>query len=570
MLPRLVCAAAVLAFSAAVVHAADDEPAELVMAVSRKTVTLDPLHTFTAFESQLFTALYEGLLTADPRTLAPRPGIAASWSVSDDGLTYRFFLRPDSAYSNGDRVKAKDFVDSWLRMIDPAARAEYSFLFDVIKGVHAWRTGQLKDQGQLGFRAVSDRVLEVELERPAAHFLVLLTHIAFVPVHPSLLAARGSWDNASTLISDGPFRLVSRTADEMVLEKNRFYWDARNVGLDRIQVRFYDDAKTATEDYLAGRVQWSTIGDFDLVTDPDQFEAFPMFSTSYFFFACDAAPWSDARVRQALALLVPWDEVRSKDLIFPTSRLVPSIPGYPDVKGIEARDAVKARQLLVAAGFPGGQGLPTLVIDVFGDSAATDAARAMAATWKLEIGLECEIRESEGEDYFAAIRRRQFGLAVSTWIGDYADPLTFLQLWQTGSNLNDAGFSDPAFDAAVDEAVGIRDAARRYRKLADAEQMLLDSAAVLPLNHSAGVHLINLKRIDGWYANALDLHPFKFIRFRENRVPSDVALVHGRTGATPPGMATGVVLVHGRTGATPPGMAASVAQLSEEVPYAAR
>ncbi len=523
-----VVAALALALAAPAVFAADEEPSELVMAASRKSVTLDPLHTFTAFESQLFTALYEGLLSADPVTLAPRPGIASSWTVSDDGKTYRFTLRSDTAFSNGDRLRAKDFVDSWLRMIDPAAKAEYSFLFDVIKGVHDWRTGRLKDRGELGFRAISDRVLEVELERPAAHFLVLLTHIAFVPLHPSLVAARALWDDARTLVSDGPFHLVSRTADEMVLEKNLRYWDARNVGFDRVRVRFYDDAKAATEDYLAGRVHWSTIGDYDMVTDPDQFEAFPMFSTSYFFFACDAAPWSDARVRRALALLVAWDEVRGEDLIFPTSRLVPSIGGYPEVKGIEERDAAKARSLLAEAGFPGGRGLPKLVISVFGGSAAVEAARAMAATWNLELGLETDIREADGDEYFAGLRRRDFGLAVSTWIGDYADPLTFLQLWLTGSNLNDAGFSDPAFDAAVEEAVGIQDPSRRYRRLADAEQLLLDSAAVLPLNHSAVAHLINLTRIDGWYANALDIHPFKFIRFREHRAPSDVALANDR------------------------------------------
>jgi oligopeptide transport system substrate-binding protein len=524
-LPRLMLVlAAALVFVPVAAVAAEKEPAELVMAASRKVVTLDPLHTFTAFEAQLFTGLYEGLLSADPVTLAPRPGIASAWTVSDDGKTYRFTLRPDSGYSNGDRVRAKDFVDSWMRMIDPAAKAEYSFLFDVIKGVHAWRTGQLRDQRQLGFRAVSDRVLEVELERPAAHFLVLLTHIAFVPVHPSLLAAKGPWDDARTLVSDGPFHLVSRTDQEMVLEKNRFYWDDRNVGLDRIRVRFYDDATAATEDYLAGRVHWSTIGDYELVTDPDQFEAFPMFSTTYFFFACDTAPWSDARVRRALALLVPWGEVRGEDLIFPTSRLVPSIGGYPEVKGIEERDAAKARALLTDAGFPGGRGLPKLVLQVYADSSAAKAARTMAGTWNLELGLVTEVREVEGGDYFAGIRRRDFGLAVSTWIGDYADPLTFLQLWQTGSNLNDAGFSDPAFDAAVEEAVGVREPGRRYRKLADAEQLLLDSAAVLPLNHSAVAHLINLTRIEGWNANALDLHPFKFIRFRDYRAPSDVAL----------------------------------------------
>lgn len=520
--PGLLLAAA-LALAPAAGFAAAADPSELVVATSRRNVTLDPLHTFTAFESQLFTALYEGLLSADPVTLAPRPGIASSWTVSDDGRTYRFTLRNDAGYSNGDRVRAKDFVDSWMRMIDPAAKAEYSFLFDVIKGVRDWRTGRLRDPKQLGFRALTERLLEVELEQPAAHFLVLLTHIAFSPVHPSLIGA-SPWDGARTLVSDGPYHLVSRTADEMVLEANRSYWDAGGVAIGRIRVRFYDDPVKATEDYLAGAVHWSTTGDFSLVTNPDQFEAFPMFSTSYFFFASDAAPWSDARVRRALALLVPWDQVRTEDLVYPTSRLVPAISGYPPVKGIEERDAAEARRLLVEAGFPGGRGLPKLVVEVFGDSIAADAARVMTEAWSLELGLAVEVRETEGDDYLAALRRRDFDLAVSTWIGDFADPLTFLQLWTTGSNLNDAGFSDPGFDATVAEATGIRDPRERYRKLADAEQLLLDSAAVLPLSHQAVVHLISLSRIEGWYPNPLDLHPFKYLKFRERRAPADVAL----------------------------------------------
>jgi peptide/nickel transport system substrate-binding protein/oligopeptide transport system substrate-binding protein len=232
-------------------------------------------------------------------------------------------------------------------------------------------------------------------------------------------------------------------------------------------------------------------------------------------------------------LLVPWNEIRTEDLVFPTSRLVPEYQGYPAVKGIEERDAAAARALLADAGFPAGRGLPKLTIEVFGDSSAADAARVMAETWRLELGLQTEIRETDGDEYFAALRRREFGLAVSTWIGDYADPLTFLQLWTTGSNLNDAGYSDAGFDAKVDEAVGIRNPVERYRKLADAEQALLESAAVLPLNHQAVAHLISLSRIEGWHANLLDLHPFKYLKFRIPRAPHDVARAP-RDAAEPP------------------------------------
>lgn len=531
-----VVAIALLAGAGARATAAQEEtrPTELVVAYSSKRLTLDPLHTFTAMESQLFTGLYEGLLVADPITLEPRPGVASRWETTDDGRTWRFYLRSNARYSNGDRVRASDFVDSWRRMIDPAAKAEYSFLFDVIKGARAWRQGTLRDPAGLGFRAVSDDVLEVALEKPASHFLVLLTHIAFVPLHPSYLKAKQSWDDARTLVSNGPFSLSSRSDAELVLAKNRFYWDAGAVGLEKIRVRFIDDVEKATDEYLAGRVQWSTIGDQQKLTDPDQVEASAMFATSYFFFTCDAPPWSDWRVRRALALLLPWDTIRSRDLFFPTSRLVPSMPSYPEATGITASDPEGARKLLAQAGFPEGKGLPKLVIKVFDSSLGPEMAQAIAAVWKDALSLEVEVRALDAEDYTAEVRKRDQALALTTWIGDYPDPLTFLQLFITGSNLNDAGFSDPDYDAAVEEATGLLDRTKRYRRLADAEEILLSKAAVLPINHYAAVDFINLNEIDGWYPNPLDIHPFKSIRFKTHRAPANVAIAPLAT-ALPPG-----------------------------------
>jgi oligopeptide transport system substrate-binding protein len=128
-------------FPAGEAPAAPALPREFVMAYSPRAVNLDPLHTFTSMESQFFTAIYEGLLVSHPLTLEPVPGVAERWESSEKGKIYRFFLRPDALFSNGEPVRAKDFVDSWLRMIDPSQNAEYSFLFDVIKGAHAYRTG---------------------------------------------------------------------------------------------------------------------------------------------------------------------------------------------------------------------------------------------------------------------------------------------------------------------------------------------------------------------------------------------------------------------------------------------
>jgi peptide/nickel transport system substrate-binding protein/oligopeptide transport system substrate-binding protein len=515
--------AASAAMAAAGPSPADSAVRELVVAFSPKRVNLDPLHTFTAMESQLFTALYEGLLVNDPSTLEPVAGVAESWEASEKGRIWRFTLRADAAYSNGDPVRARDFVDTWLRMLDPDNKAEYSFLFDVIKGARAYRSGLVRDPKTVGVRAVSDRLLEVELDKPAAHFLKLLCHISFLPLHPSLLKGT-DWNDAATVIGNGPFTLAKRTDAEIVLDRNARYWDAKNLGLDRVRIRFMDDASLATDQYFTGRIHWSTIGQYDKLETRDRFEAFPMFATSFFYFTCDAAPWSDWRVRRGLALLLPWSEIRTSDFLFATDRLIPAIPSYPEVKGIAGQQIEEGKRLLAEAGFPDGRGLPRFVIKVASDSTGAELAAKFADAWKKLIGLDAVVRGLPPDDFYPEMKKSDYAMGMSTWIGDYADPLTFLQLWATGSNLNDARFSDRDYDAAVADSQTMADGALRYRRQADAEEILLSRAVVLPLSHSAAVHLIDLDRIDGWFPNPLDIHPFKFIKFKEKRSPTGIAM----------------------------------------------
>jgi oligopeptide transport system substrate-binding protein len=500
------------------------KPRQFVFAADPRQFSLDPLHTFTAFESQFYTAIYEGLLVNDPLTLEPTPAMASRWEVSADGRMYRFFLRPNAVYSNGRQVRAQDFVDSWLRMLDPVSKAEYSVLFDPIKGARAYRTGAEKDPKKVGVRAVADKTLEVELEKPAAYFLKLVCHISFLPIYPGYMQSK-DWGAGKTVIGNGPFVMTKRSDTEILLEKNKLYWDAANVALDSIRVLFIEDAAKATDDFLAGKIDWSTVFPTSKAQGSDKVVVYPMFATSYFSFVCDKAPWSDWRVRRALALLVPWDQIRSTDnFLFPDSRLVPSIPQYPDVKGIDAVQPDEAMKLLSDAGFPQGKGLSALIIKI-GGSGAAEIGGKMADAWKSAIGLMVDVQVVQGGDYFSQIRKADFAVGFSTWIGDYADPLTFLQLWTSDSNLNDARFSDAGYDSAVNDSISIQDAAERYTKLAQAEEILLSQAVILPVAHSAAVHLIDLDGVDGWYPNPLDVHPFKFIGFKQHKAPAGVAML---------------------------------------------
>jgi oligopeptide transport system substrate-binding protein len=531
MLKRAALCALFLVVACVAVLPAADAPGdpkirEFVIADIPQKLSLDPLHTFTSFESQFYTAIYEGLVIADPLTLEPVPGVASDWQTSDSGTVWKFNLRPDAEYSNGDKVRAQDFVNSWLRMMDPANNAEYSFLFDVIKGAHAFRTGVEKNRAAVGIKALSPDVLQVELENPAPHFLKLLTHISFLPLHPSLLRATG-WENARTVIGNGPFVIRSRSDTEILLDKSPTYWDAANVSLDKLRIRFMDDAGDATDAYITGKIQWVTqsLISSDKLIASDRLEVYPMFGTTYFFFACDQAPWSDWRVRRGLALLVPWDKLRTKDaFFFPSELLIPAIPGYPLVQGIAAQQVDEGKKLLADAGFPEGRGLPPLVVKLGKDSDAKKYVETMAGAWKTLVGLDTTVKEVDPDSYYEETKKRDYALGISTWIGDYADPLTFLQLWTSGSNLNDARFTDKDYDTAVNDSISLVDSKKRYRRLADAEQILLTKAAILPLDHRPAINLINTKSIDGWFSNPLDVHPFKFIKFKGRTTPPGITM----------------------------------------------
>ena len=496
-----------------------EEPSEFVLVYSPKTLVLDPLHIYTTMESELSTGIYEGLLSYHPFSLEPIPAVASQWKISPDQTVYTFTLRENARFSNGDPVRAQDFLDSWLRVLEPGAGAEYSFLLDIIKGARDYRLG--REVEDLGIRAISPRQLEVELERPASHFLKILCHMTFAPVHPSYRDREG-WDREATLIGNGPYYIHERNTGELVLKKNKLYWDAPMVELETLRIRFMDDPEAISRGFNKGEIHWSNNWDTELLLDRTKIVFNPLFATSYFFFVCDEQPWRDERVRRALVLLTPWEQIRSEDdVLLPTSNLIPGIPGYPQVEGIEASNREEALQLLEEAGYPHGKDLPVVVFKLPGDSESRRIAELMVSAWKEELDLEVELRSFPFEVYLEEVKKSDFTVGSATWIGDYADPLTFLQMWTTDSNLNDARFSDEQFDTLIERSFG-EEGRERYEILGESEGVLLQKAVVLPISHTPAFNLIDLDKVEGWFPNVLNIHPLKYLRFRALRVPPGV------------------------------------------------
>ena len=275
------------------------------------------------------------------------PAVARYWDVLEGGTVYRFYIRSSARYWNGDQVKASDFRDAWFELIKPEKKTPYSSLLDVVKGVYEYRTGKTTDRSTVGIKADSDGVLEVELKSPAEHFLKILCHHSFVPLHPSLLSKK-DWKEERILPGNGPFYVLETDMESITLTKNRLYWDSKNVQLDGIRLVFSDDPEYLASEFNTEALHWAA-GTFslDALKNPDYLVINPMFSTYYFFFSSRMEPFADPEIRMALSLLIPWEEVRSKDyLILPSEVLVPALSGYPRLEGISKADRSKALDIL--------------------------------------------------------------------------------------------------------------------------------------------------------------------------------------------------------------------------------
>jgi peptide/nickel transport system substrate-binding protein/oligopeptide transport system substrate-binding protein len=493
----------------------------LTITMSGNDLELDFRKSYLANEAQFYTGLYEGLFSYHPFSMTPVPGVANRWELSDDKKVWTFTLRDDARYWNGDAVTAEDFRSAWLSLLQPERNSPYSSLFDIIEGANDYRMGRTSDKAKVGIEAPDDSTLIVRLSAPAAFFPSMLCHHSFSPVHPSMLKV-DDW-STTTPISNGPYYLLENSGMTKVLVRNEHYWDVSATELKRITIKLTDDGDEASDLWNSGGASWIS-GDVNLetLTDLSGIVVNPMFATHYYFVRSVNKPWNDNRVRRALALALPWDKIREVYRI-PATTLIYPIAGYPEVEGITEADVGEARKLLVDAGYPDGKGLPELVVRLNPSSESARVGGLMLAAWTEGLGVPVRLEVVPFEKYFDSLKDDSYDVGASTWIGDFADPYTFLQMWRRDSNLNDARYDDPDYEKLIDQSME-EDGDVRLKTLSEAEKLLLDRGTVLPVSYSFAVNIIDRGELGGWFANVLDIHPFKYLAFKAYRPLPGVAL----------------------------------------------
>ncbi len=487
---------------------------------------LDPHIVTGNIEFKLCMALLEGLLSRHPEDLRLMPGVAESWREGDGGKTYLFRLREDAKWSNGDPVVAQDFVFSWQRALLPALGNNYAYMLYYLENAEKFHKGEIKDFAKVGVKALDERTLEVRLENPAPFFLQLLAHQSYYPVHRETIEKFGAadergtkWTRPGNHVGNGPFKLKEWALNRrIVVEKNDHYWDADAVKLN--QVVFYPIQNATTEErmFRAGQLHITNNLPVDKTEyyrkeRPEALKIFPYFSTYYYIFNTLSPPLDDIRVRQALTMSIDRKQITEK--ITKAGQLPAFNFTPPDTNGYTAKarvtyDAERARTLLAEAGYPGGENFPVIELMYNTSEEHRRIAIAIQQMWKINLNVNVTLLNQDWKVYLDKRDSKDYQVARAGWIGDYLDPITFLDLFVSTGGNNDTGWSDKRYDELIAKAATIVEQEKRYALLQEAEAILMTELPVMPIYTYVSKSLVS-PDVRGWRPNILDQHPYKYI-----------------------------------------------------------
>ncbi len=474
--------------------------------------------------------IFEGLTTHDSEDLSIRPGMARSWDLAPDGRTYTFHLRP-AVWSDGTPVTAGDFVYSWERVLNPATAAKYATMLYPVDGAEAYNTGELTDPAQLGFRAADDSTLVVRLHSPCAYFLDVCAFYTLLPVPRHVVERYGqSWIMPGNIVSNGAYTLEEwRLNDRMVYRKNPRYWNADDVTLEVVESLASENINASFNLYMSGVADWGDASAVPLFVVPElkkrrDFHVAPYIATYFYRFNVTRPPFDDVRVRKAFFLAVNRKDIT--DYVVragqePAHSLVPpGLAGYEEVR-LPDPDVEEARRLLAEAGYPGGKDFPKVELLFNTSESHKQIAEVLQQQWNTALGVQVRLVNQEWKAFLATTTGVDYWISRGSWIGDYLDPNTFLDIWTSENGNNRTGYDNPAYDALIERAARTLDPAERMAVLHEAENLLLnEDMVILPLYYYVVQNLYDDRDFSGLKPNLLnhiDLKSIKALRGHRGR-----------------------------------------------------
>lgn len=488
---------------------------------------LDPQAVDGIPEHHLVMALFEGLVTEDPHDLHPIPGMAESWEISPDGLVYTFHLRANLKWSDGSPLTADDFVQSYRRMLTPAFGSEYSYLLWFVRGAEEYNKGALTDFSAVGFKAPDDRTLKVSLKSPVPFLLkIIASHYSWMPVPVKVIvrygpidARRSPWTRAGRMVSNGPFMLKAWSPNQkIVLVRNPHYWDAAQVKLDEIHFFPVDDVATEERMFRDGQLdktQELPVAKIDPYRhdSPGLLRIEPFLGVSYYCFNVTRPPFTDKRVRRALALAINREGI--VESVLHGGQAPAYSLSYPGTAGYFPRARLtggvpEARRLLAEAGYPDGRGFPAVELLYNTSDNNRILAEAIQQMWRQNLGIDIQLVNQEWKVTRDALHAHNFTLGRTGWIADYVDPHAFLEGWISGNGNNDGLYSNPEYDRLFHEALQAKTEEARYEAYQKMDAILIEDCPMITIYHYTRVYALSPK-VKGWYPTLLDNHPYKYV-----------------------------------------------------------
>ena len=489
--------------------------------------TLDPSLLTDVDAQKVLDDLFEGL-TALGLDGSMIPGVAATWEVSADGKTWVFHLRPDARWSNGDPVTAADFIYAWRRQVDPKTGAEYAQALAPIVGAMAIATGHAP-VSSLGVDAPDPLTVRIALNAPTPYLLFLLADSFMQPLHRATIERWGdNWTRPEHWVSNGPFVVTEVViGNRITLAKNPRYWGAASVRPTRV-IYLPLETLTQVDRFMAGDIQITSIfpnSQFKWLKSRlgAQVVTAPYLGVSQIRFNMVKPPFGqnrDLRLALSLALdrTILADKIR-EGLQPPAFSLVPPLPGYrqqvPEwASWSEERRHAEARRLYAAAGYSAAHPLRVQLDYPTGED-NRDVYDAVTAMWRTNLGAQVDPYNEEFRVLLQNLVLNKSTLFQASWIGDYPDPFTFLQLFQTGFEQNFGAYSDPRYDALLAAAAQEPNPVRRIEIFEQAEGRLNEQAASIPVLYYASRHLVK-PYLKGWQLSIQDRMPSRYMYLLEH------------------------------------------------------
>ncbi len=487
--------------------------------LSTEPISMDPHIGNDSNTSTALMLAFEGLLNVKDGKI--EPGMAERYDVSEDGLTYTFHLR-DAKWSDGVAVTAKDFADTWARMLTRQDAMDLAYLIFPIKNAEAVNKGEM-DASELGVKVIDDKTLEVTLGAAYPFMVTLFASSPMYPIRSDLVEKNGNayGNDAGTFESNGPYIMKEWAhSDKMVFTKNPDYWDAASITFETIELVAITDPNTMKNMFDNGDLLWMDIPSPDMIPGYEGTPGFAYFNAggvTFIALSHKGTSEANAKITQnrnfIMALSSALDREGLVKAMFPQNAPFTGVinPVISDELGGKwgdtydvtdkyhkvAADPDAAKEYMAKAceelGYASAADMPAL--DFF--TTTGDLQRTLSEyfqnTWAQTLGIKIEIRQLEFTQYWENLYNQPYDIVRTGWGPDYDDPFTYLDMWNSNGGWNKTGWVDDEYNQLMIDANLEQDFAKRNDMFAQAEEILLTRAPIIPLYVSRGALVINPK-----------------------------------------------------------------------------